>query len=384
MKHVTHLLGALILTSLLFSSCKKDLKPTSETTLQKMHEQSTISMVDGVGNEMTSIMPGEMLQGYGKEQVYRDLIDLTGEQVAPTTCNSTSAIRTWLISQRSDWTSTNYSQANSFYNIPFDYAYLFENSSANQTFGSHGEYNQIMPKTFKDLNRFWKMESVGIVLAGGHGTMLAEPAKVSKLLVAYGYSQATSDYYGNYIANLVTTTPQFRNGDHPTFTFNAFASPRRDLTAVGYGILPFKIVMGDGIMQGYAAIGYDDVAPQTVLAHEYGHQVQFNNNEFFANTSEATRRTELMADALSAYYLSHARGAAMQWKRVQQFLQVFFNIGDCNFNSRGHHGTPLQRMASATWAYNLANNAQQQGHILSAQEFIALFDAQLPILVAGP
>ena len=97
---------------------------------------------------------------------------------------------------------------------------------------------------------------------------------------------------------------------------------------------------------------------------------------------EATRRTELMADAYSAYYLSHARGAAMQWKRVQQFLQVFFNIGDCSFTSDGHHGTPAQRIAAANWGYNLANNAQKQGHIMTSQEFAALFEVQLPKLVS--
>ncbi|UOQ68724.1 hypothetical protein [Hymenobacter volaticus] len=88
-----------------------------------------------------------------------------------------------------------------------------------------------------------------------------------------------------------------------------------------------------------------------------------------------------MADAYSAYYLSHARGAAMQWKRVQQFLQVFVNIGDCAFNSTGHHGTPTQRLAAAQWGYELANNAQKQGHILSTQEFARLFELELARLV---
>jgi hypothetical protein len=72
----------------------------------------------------------------------------------------------------------------------------------------------------------------------------------------------------------------------------------------------------------------------------------------------------------------------MQWKRVKQFLQVFFNIGDCSFTSTNHHGTPTQRMAAAQWGYSLADNAHKQGHILTAEAFAALFDAQLPYLVA--
>ncbi|HUQ96242.1 MAG TPA: hypothetical protein VM010_01150 [Chitinophagaceae bacterium] len=141
--------------------------------------------------------------------------------------------------------------------------------------------------------------------------------------------------------------------------------------------------MGDGIMEGFDAIGYGDVAPQAILAHEFGHHIQFQLNLFEdVRTPEATRRTELMADAYAAYYLSHARGASMQWKRVKQFLAVFFNIGDCSFNSTGHHGTPTQRMAAAEWGYSVANNAQKQGHILTAQQFTALFEAQLPQIVA--
>jgi hypothetical protein len=68
----------------------------------------------------------------------------------------------------------------------------------------------------------------------------------------------------------------------------------------------------------------------------------------------------------------------MQWKRVREFLQVFFNIGDCQTTTPGHHGTPNQRMAAAEWAHDLANDSQKQGLILSSQEFTALFEAALP------
>jgi predicted metalloprotease len=143
--------------------------------------------------------------------------------------------------------------------------------------------------------------------------------------------------------------------------------------------------MGDGILEAYTELGFGDVAPQAILAHEFGHQVQFAigtfDNPISSDPAENTRRTELMADAYSAYYLSHARGATMQWKRVQQFLEVFFNIGDCGFSSPGHHGTPIQRMAAAQWGYDLANNAKKQGKILTSQEFADLFDAALPSLL---
>ena len=89
-----------------------------------------------------------------------------------------------------------------------------------------------------------------------------------------------------------------------------------------------------------------------------------------------------MADAYSAYYLTHKRGAALNRKRVAQFLQVFFQIGDCGFDSPAHHGTPNQRMAAAEFGFDVAHEAQKQGHILSSDQFHDLFVAAYPELIA--
>jgi hypothetical protein len=89
-----------------------------------------------------------------------------------------------------------------------------------------------------------------------------------------------------------------------------------------------------------------------------------------------------MADALSAYYLTHKRGGTLNRKRVAQFLEVFFQLGDCAFDNAGHHGTPNQRMAAATFGFDVADRAQKQGHILTAEQFHELFVDAYPTLVA--
>jgi hypothetical protein len=89
-----------------------------------------------------------------------------------------------------------------------------------------------------------------------------------------------------------------------------------------------------------------------------------------------------MADAYSAYYLTHARGAAMNKFRVAEFLQQFYDIGDCAFTSNGHHGTPNQRAAAARFGFDVADQYQKQGHILTADEFHALFVAEYPQIIA--
>ena len=184
----------------------------------------------------------------------------------------------------------------------------------------------------------------------------------------------------------MATEPTVNGGNHPLFTFNAFA-----ISAPELGI-PDKIVMGDGVLDAYKAIGFDDVALQAIFAHEFGHHIQFERGFFnelppgsdpsTVDAAELTRHNELMADAFSAYYLTHSRGASMNRKRVEQFLQVFFEVGDCAFTDPGHHGTPIQRMRAAQFGFDVADQAQKQGHILTAAQFHALFEARYTTFVA--
>ncbi len=298
-------------------------------------------------------------------------------------CNDNTKVTQWLNGQLADWDDEvlDYVFGLDMLYLPTLDALIFENSSLNQYFGKNGEYTQRITKTFKDLKRFWNIRSSDIALVAMHGNMLADRDKLVRTYeAAYDLSNTDAQFYADFVLAVLDVFPQLRDGNHPIFTFNSVAFNGFEYPP--YGVLADKIVVGDGIMEAYTAIGYGDVAPQAILAHEFGHHIQYQLNLIADEESaEAARRIELMADAFAAYYLSHARGASMQWKRVQQFLQVFFNIGDCSVESFDHHGTPAQRMAAAQWAYNLANNAQKQGHILTAQQFSVLFEAALPVIL---
>ena len=97
---------------------------------------------------------------------------------------------------------------------------------------------------------------------------------------------------------------------------------------------------------------------------------------------EATRRTELMADAFGTYFATHKRGLALNAKRVLQAERTFYEVGDCAFDNDGHHGTPLQRVRASAWGAALAADAQNQGHVLPSLTVARRFDAALPTLVA--
>ena len=67
---------------------------------------------------------------------------------------------------------------------------------------------------------------------------------------------------------------------------------------------------------------------------------------------------------------------------VEQVFEVFFQAGDCALTSSGHHGTPNQRLAATRFGYEVAAQAQKQGHILTPDEFQARFLAEYPNLIA--
>lgn len=260
---------------------------------------------------------------------------------------------------------------------------LFETTATPQYFGYDGEYTRIMGKTERDVKRFWDIPSDDIQVVGLHGSALLDSARVAATYRAvFGVPSPLAEVFAGLVRGALLESQTLNGGDHPLFSFNSFA-----FTTHG-GPIPDKIVMGDGVLDGFAALGFGDVAPQAIFAHEFAHQIQFENGYLadpYATTgdaAEATRYGELMSDAMSAYYLTHKRGGAMNRKRVAQFLEVFYQIGDCGFADAGHHGTPNQRMAAARFGFEVADQAQKQGHILTSEQFHALFVAEYPALVA--
>jgi hypothetical protein len=273
--------------------------------------------------------------------------------------------------------------------VPTYESLIFQTTATPQFFGYNGEYTQRMKKTEKDVKRFWDIESDDIQVLAMHGTVLSDlsrtvPTYTSEIFL--GLSAADAQTWASEVRTVMLTEPTVNAGNHPLFTFNAFA-----ISAPELGI-PDKIVMGDGILDGFKAVGFDDVALQAIFAHEFGHHIQYERNYLnelppgadpaTVDQAELTRHNELMADAFAAYYLTHSRGASMNRKRVVQFLQVFFQIGDCGFTSSGHHGTPIQRMRAAQFGFDVADQAQKQGHILTSSQFHALFEAQYTTFVA--
>ncbi|NPC45268.1 hypothetical protein [Nocardioides sp. zg-1230] len=249
-----------------------------------------------------------------------------------------------------------------------------------------------LENTFRDLQRFWDIESDDIQLMAMHSDVLLDAARIARTLEAMvdtGELAPMTDAEIAEEAETVATYMQAQDAsfqDNPLWTLNAYAFSAEGETDPLIAALPDKLVFGDGILAAYDAIGLGDVGPRVIMAHEFAHHVQFELGTFDTGPSdpaEATRRTELMADAMASYYATHKKGLALNAKRVSDALLSFYTVGDCSFASPGHHGTPLQRERAADWGADLAAAARPRSTVLPAATVIEMFDAALPNIISG-
>lgn len=281
---------------------------------------------------------------------------------------------------------------------------LVDHDAEGEYIGADGEYTQRQTKTFNHNRRFWDVYSDDILLMGGHGAEIADDELMYTFLpVVFGnpplfvqdilLNAARSAIEGGLVdltffdPLVYFVSPGIPSGyDNPLLSLNAVAfTAFGNEIFPGSGIIPDKIVMGEGLLDALTGIGigYKE-APDNVLSHEFAHHVQFEIGaiEPGPNTPEKTRRTELMADGFAAYFASHARGNSFQAKRFADVMTAAYEIGDCAFANPNHHGTHLQRLKAALWGEWVSDSAPDQGHVYSSETMLELFDDALPVLVA--
>lgn len=192
----------------------------------------------------------------------------------------------------------------------------------------------------------------------------------SQLLPSFGGPQ-----YDTPFAQEVAIQRQFYNGipatvyiygDGGPSTANALSSPG--------GTILFGYYMFHRTIQTYGGL-----AVAGVLAHEWGHQVQFDlgySNQY------STPVIELEADAFSGFYMALAK--AWAWSQIQGYFANTYALGDYYFNSSGHHGTPNQRVAAAYMGVQLAAYVVQLGRPVTYAEVHGAFMQGMPQILAYP
>ncbi len=201
---------------------------------------------------------------------------------------------------------------------PGDYTVLFDNDPSDTYIGTNGEETREQFRRHRDNNLFWDVPTDDIQLHGMHGADIADDAKMVPLvyfvLGSPGFSIDDAQALVDAVQAVIEAHPTL-DFDSPIFTLHAFALP--GFAIPGFGVIPDKLVMGDGVIDAVNALGLGDNGPDLIHAHEFAHHVQFELNQAPPyGDPETDRRTELMADALGAYYAAHARGASFQTHRV--------------------------------------------------------------------
>ncbi|MBW9208254.1 neutral zinc metallopeptidase [Mumia sp. zg.B21] len=327
----------------------------------------------------------------------RDLVEIPAKAaferaVSPSECGST-LLDSYVDGLIADWTPEQLRFAAAHLNVLTSvptYDALFFGTTGDPDYALESHEHQLQ-NTFRDLRRFWDIESADIQLMAMHGDVLLDADRIAATLTAMVATRQIAPLTPAQIQREAETVATFMQAqgdfyDDPFWTLNAFAFSGEDETDPFLKALPDKLVFGDGILEAYDAIGLGDVGPRVIMAHEFAHHVQFELGVFDtgpSDPSEATRRTELMADAMASYYGTHKKGLALNKKRVTDALLSFYTVGDCSFASPGHHGTPLQRERAAAWGAELAAAAQPKSYVLPAATFIDLFEAALPGIIAG-
>ena len=230
-------------------------------------------------------------------------------------------------------------------------------------YGENGEYDKLAKKRIRELERFWGLDRE-IYLNGQHTASLNDLEILTDMIESFDRTVRNRDQAYEKAQMLIdineksTTIPE-----NPYFALDAFTRSS--------GLL----VIGDGLLTSFTDIGIDgDIAFTGILSHEWWHQAQFEyaKDWDYINSlptlPEKSKFSDLEADFAAAYFMTHKRGATYNWKRIEEYFKLSFNVGDCLTDSTQHHGTPEQRLTAARLGSELANEAQKKGFILSPEE----------------
>ena len=245
-------------------------------------------------------------------------------------------------------------------------------------------YKAPITQAFKSSQRFWDVNLFDVQAMSMQNDMLADHDRVARIIgVLFGVDEAEADATATQVQALLNSSPALDGGRNPLFTLNAFAFSAEGETDPIFQGLPDKMIWGEGLAAGLDALGLGTAAAKGVIAHEMAHHVQFEDNLFDSPLTgpEATRRTELMADAFGTYHVAHKRGLNLKGVNLHKVEQAFFEVGDCAFDNPGHHGTPNQRLRASLWGAGLAAKTPPPFRVLPSLTLDAKFEKKLPDLV---
>lgn len=263
-------------------------------------------------------------------------------------------------------------------------AIFFGTPRNTRDYGLPAGYKAPITQAYKSAQRFWDVNLFDVQSMAMQNDMLADHARVTRIIgILFGVDEATAAAAATEVQEVLNTTPALDGGRNPIFTLNAFAFSAEGETDPIFEGIPDKMVFGEGLTVALGVLGVGTTGAKAVVGHEMAHHVQFEQNLFDSPLTgpEATRRTELMADSFGTYHMAHKRGFGMKGVALHKAQQTFYEVGDCSFDSPGHHGTPNQRLRASVWGGQLAAKTPPPFRVLPSLTLADKFERKLPVFV---
>lgn len=233
-----------------------------------------------------------------------------------------------------------------------------------QVFGTDGQYTARATDTIGKLRGFWDIESWNIQLVAWKGTDLGSQAKMAQTF-SLGLAPSKVKDAAALATKVLYEVPGLQGGRNPLLTLNAFAAPADSLGGK-------RVALGDGLLDTVNLLGFDDVSVESVVGHEYGHQVDFAHDNHPRNES-----SEMGPDAYGGYFVAHAKGYAWDARTQQEVTYLDASIGDCYHS----HGTPEQRKAAGAWGEKQATSQDNPNRVVPSAKMIEKFQKVYPKLM---
>ena len=263
-------------------------------------------------------------------------------------------------------------------------ALLYGKPGNAEDYGLPAAYKGPVTQAVKQSQKFWDVDLFDVKTLAMQNDMLADHARMTRVIgVLFGTDEADAAETATLIMDVIASSPPLEGGANPIFTLNAFAFSAEGETDPIFQGIPDKMVFGEGMATALDVLGVGTTGAKAVVGHEMAHHVQYEQGYFDSPLTgpEATRRTELMADAFGTYFVAHPRGLKMNAVQIHQAEQSFYQVGDCSFTSAGHHGTPNQRLKASVWGAELARAAVSPYPVLASDAIFAKFEKKLPNFV---
>jgi len=144
---------------------------------------------------------------------------------------------------------------------------------------------------------------------------------------------------------------------------NAYSTPQ---TVKDSESVDGTVCFGIGLHQEQMGSSQGGTNIPIIMAHEFAHTVARKHG-----LNLPTKQNELFADYLAGAYMFY-RNQKFKRTDIDAAFKAFYKIGDNDFNSPQHHGTPASRNTCIKQGFNECLSASSQGRVFTLNDVVQM------------